>query len=152
MHVAGNIPASIRHGPLALGGLGIFDLRTEMGIENSKFLRAAIFSKSSAGDLILMNLQYLELEAGIRERLLENPGIPVPYLTTTWLTSVCNYMANHNISITLTDQPTSNTARRTDRPIHYATHPPQSLHSGATAGYKPRSHPPTSEHTGGNAG
>ena len=99
-----------------------------------------------------MNLQYLELEAGIRERLLENPGIPVPYLTTTWLTSVCNYMANHNISITLTDQPTSNTARRTDRPIHYATHPPQSLHSGATAGYKPRSHPPTSEHTGGNAG
>ncbi|KAI2489451.1 hypothetical protein MHU86_25142 [Fragilaria crotonensis] len=122
MHVAGNLPTSIRHGPLALGGLGIFDMRTEMGIENLKFLRNAIFSKSSAGDLILMNLQYLQLEAGIGECLLEYPTIPLPYLTSTWLTSVRNYMANHNISVTITEQPSLQLSGRRDQFIMQPHH------------------------------
>ncbi|KAI2492011.1 hypothetical protein MHU86_22536 [Fragilaria crotonensis] len=122
MHVAGNLPTSIRHVPLALGGLGIFDMRTEMGIENLKFLRNAIFSKSSAGDLILMNLQYLQMEAGIGECLLEYPTIPLPYLTSTWLTSVRNYMANHNISVTITEQPSLQLSGRRDQFIMQPHH------------------------------
>jgi hypothetical protein len=122
MHLAGNLPTSIRHGSLALGGLDIFDMRTEMGIENLKFLRNAVFSKSAAGDLILMNLQYRQLEAGIGECLLEHPSISIPYLTSTWLTSVWQYMANHNLSITITDQPSLRLSGRQDQFIMQSSH------------------------------
>lgn len=38
MHVHGNLPTSIRHGPLEMGGLALYDLRTEAGIEAIKYL------------------------------------------------------------------------------------------------------------------
>ena len=41
-----------------LGGLGLYDLRNEAGIEALKFLRNSIYSESEPGNLILLNLQY----------------------------------------------------------------------------------------------
>lgn len=107
MKVCSSIPASIRHGPTELGGLALFDMRTELGIENLKFLRNAIYSHSSAGHLILLNLQYLQLESGIGECLLEHPTIAVSYLTPCWLVSVRQFLAKPNMSVTLTDQQSS---------------------------------------------
>lgn len=122
MNVSSTIPTSIRHGPIELGGLDLYDMRTELGIEQLKFLRNAIFSNSSAGRLILLNLQYLQLEAGIAEGLLANPGIEVSYLTPSWLVSVRDFLATHNMSITLTDQPTIQTAGPTDQFIMQSQH------------------------------
>jgi hypothetical protein len=62
------LPKSIRHGPSELGGLGLFDLRTEMGIAQIKFLRDAILMGKEAGKLILYSLQYSQREAGISRR------------------------------------------------------------------------------------
>jgi hypothetical protein len=106
MKVSRTLPTSIRHGPYELGGLDLYDLRTELGIEMIKFMRDAIFSNSSAGRMLVLNLQYLQLEAGIGPSILENPAIPLSYLTPSWLVSVRKFLAKHNMSITLTDQPT----------------------------------------------
>lgn len=78
LHVSRHLLTSIRHGPIEIGGLALYDMRTEIGIENIKFLRNAIYSHSSAGQLILLNLQYLQLEAGIGDGLLEQPQISIP--------------------------------------------------------------------------
>jgi hypothetical protein len=80
-----------------LGGLNLYDLQTEGGLESIKFMRDAIYSDTQAGRLILINLQYHQLKAGAPERLLEKPHLYIPYLTPTWVTSVRQYLSRHNL-------------------------------------------------------
>ena len=103
MHINSNIPTSIRHGPIEMGGLGLYDLRTEVGIEALKYLRNSLYSESEPGNLIRINLQYSQLEAGIGQPLLEYPTIYIPYLTPTWLLSIRQFLSVHNMSVTLSD-------------------------------------------------
>ena len=95
-------PTVIRHGPTEFAGLYLFDLRTEFGIETIQLLRDAVYSQSEVGNLILLNLQYSQLEAGIGPILLEHPSVHLSYLTPTWVTSVRQYMDNHNVTMTFT--------------------------------------------------
>jgi hypothetical protein len=44
LHISSTILTSLRHGPVELGGLGLYDLRTEAGIEAIKFLRNSLYS------------------------------------------------------------------------------------------------------------
>ena len=96
------IPTAIRHGPPELGGLGLINLRTEVGIKMIRFFRHSVYKKSQVGQLLLLSLQSSQLEAGIPNLLLEEPKIIVPYLTSTWILSMRQYMFNHNLSITIT--------------------------------------------------
>ena len=100
--VACTIPTAIRHGPLSMGGLDLLDLRTEVGISAMKLLRDSIFSESETGKMIMINLHHSQREAGIGRPLLEDPSVPVSYLTPTWLTSIRQFAFTHNISITTT--------------------------------------------------
>ena len=65
LHINKNLPTSIRHGPTTFGGMELFDVRTEAGIEAIKYMRNAVYSQSEAGKLILINVQYSQMEAGI---------------------------------------------------------------------------------------
>lgn len=116
MNASKSMPIFIRHGPLKLGGLVLYDLCTELGIENIKLLRdAVVFADSSAGRMILLNLQYLQLEATIGNAgIIEHPFTSVPYLTHSLLLSVCSFVSKHNMSTTLTEQPTINKASQTN--------------------------------------
>ncbi|KAI2498313.1 hypothetical protein MHU86_16183 [Fragilaria crotonensis] len=82
MHVSGNLPTSIRHGPIEMGGLGMYDLRTEAGIEAIKFLRNSVYTDSEAGNLIRINLQYSQLESGI--------DTPTPIQRRLWKRFICS--------------------------------------------------------------
>ena len=97
------LPTAIRHGPPEMGGIGLMDLRTEVGIEMIRFFRHSVYKQSQVGKLLLLSLQSSQLEAGIPTLLLEEPKTVVPYLTPTWILSMRQYMFNHNISITITD-------------------------------------------------
>ena len=98
------LPTAIRHGPVEMGGLDLIDLRTEIGISTIQYMRDAIYKGSEAGKLILLNLKYSQIESGIAEPLLEHPHIHVPYLTSSWLMSVRQFLYLHNMTITVTDQ------------------------------------------------
>ena len=97
------LPTEIRHGPVVLGGLALLDLRTELGISTIKYMRDAIYKESETGKLMIMNAKYSQIESGLAEPLLENPGIYIPYLTPTWLTSIRQFLFIHNMKISLTD-------------------------------------------------
>lgn len=101
--VSRNIPTAIRHGPLAMGGLDLLDLRTEAGISAVKLLCDSIFAMSETGKMILINLYYSQLEAGIGKPLLSAPAIAISYLTPTWVTSVRQFLFQHNLQIHLTE-------------------------------------------------
>ena len=103
-NVQSTIPTAIRHGPAEYGGLEIFDLRTEAGLEAIKFFRDSVYTGSENGKLLLMNLHYSQIEAGIGEPLLEYPSITLSYLTPTWLMSLRQFLHKHNITIRVTDE------------------------------------------------
>ena len=52
LNVRSTIPTAIRHGPKEMGGLELYDLRTEVGLESIKNFRDAIYSNSENGKLI----------------------------------------------------------------------------------------------------
>jgi hypothetical protein len=48
------LPMAIRFGPIEMGGLGLYDLQTESGIEMIKYFRNEIYKKSSVGELMIL--------------------------------------------------------------------------------------------------
>ncbi|KAI2513678.1 hypothetical protein MHU86_818 [Fragilaria crotonensis] len=105
LQVSSKLPTSIRHGPIEYGGMELYDVRTEAGIEQIKYLRNAIYSGSATGTMIRINLHHSQLEAGVGQPLLENPSYEIPYLTPCWILSLRKFLATHNATITITDQP-----------------------------------------------
>ena len=97
-------PIEIRHGPSTMGGLDLYDLRTEVGICQLKYFRDSVYSNTEAGKLMLINVQYMQLESGLSQPLLEHPQIRISYLTPTWTTSLRQFLYQHNLQVTLTDQ------------------------------------------------
>ena len=103
LNIQSTIPTSIRHGPRELGGIALYDLRTEAGIESLKFFRDALYNNSENGKLIRLNLQYSQIEAGIGQDLLQFPNIHISYLTPTWILSLRQFLSLHNMSVTVSD-------------------------------------------------
>ncbi len=103
LHINKNLPTSIRHGPITMGGMELYDVRTEAFFEAIKYMRDAVYQKSEAGKLILINVQHSQLEAGIIQPILEQPNIHLPYLTPTWITSMHQCLHRHNLPITMTE-------------------------------------------------
>ena len=97
LEYSSNLPTEIRYGPEELGGLGLVNLRAELGISTLKYMRDAISFHTEALKLMI------QIESGISEPLLEYPGISIPYLTPTWITSVRQFLYQPNLSISLTD-------------------------------------------------
>ena len=121
-HLSSTIPTSLRHDPTELGGLGLYDLRTEAGIKAIKFLRNSLISDSEAGNLIRLNLQYSQREAGVGFHLLEEPQEHISYLTPSWILSIWQFLANNNTSIKVSDIHKSQLNGPTDEYIVSASH------------------------------
>ena len=79
------------------------DLRTECGIEMIKYFRHEVYGNTNVGQLLLLQIQASQLEAGLPVNLLEEPTVHIPYLTPTWILSMRQFMSNHSIRITVTD-------------------------------------------------
>jgi hypothetical protein len=115
------LPTEIRHGPIELGGLALMDLRTEMGISTIKYMRNAVYSGSETGKLIILNVKHSQIEAGIADNILENTAVYLPYLTPTWITSVRQFIFQHELKISLTDTLTVHMSGRNDQCIMIPT-------------------------------
>jgi hypothetical protein len=50
-----------------------------------------------------MSLKYTQIEAGVSFNLLEKTSNPISYLTPTWITSVRQFIYQHNISVNISD-------------------------------------------------
>ena len=103
LHIRSTIPTALRYGPIELGGLGLYDLRTEMGVETLKFLRNALYSDSEAGNLIRLNLDYSQREAGVDFHLLEQPNRHISYLSPSWILSVRQFLGNNSMHLQISN-------------------------------------------------
>jgi hypothetical protein len=98
------------------------DLRTEMGISQLKYFRDSVYADSEAGQMMILNVKYSQLESGISESILENPGINISYLTPTWTTSLRQFLYQHNLTISLTETMTVQFRGRYDQCIMCQSH------------------------------
>ena len=128
LHISSTIPTSLRHGPVELGGLGLYDLRTEVGIDAIKFLRNSLYSDSESGNLIRLNLQYSQRESGVEFHLIEQPDTHISYLTPSWILSIRQFLSNNNMSIQVSDihmdkpqGPTDNYIMQSENLLRYET-------------------------------
>lgn len=97
------LPLAIRHGPHKYACLALTDLRTESGLQLLKALRNSIFANTEHGRTMITSIKTSQLESGLDKHLLLHPSIHVSYLTPMWATSICQYLHNHNMSVSLTD-------------------------------------------------
>ena len=147
LHVQSTLPTSIRHGPREYGGLELYDLRTEVGIEAIKFFRDAIYANSETGKLLRLNMQYSQLEAGIGPLLLEHPDIHLSYLTPTWILSQRQYLCFVSQPDGYSKRFLHHTTSGFQRRIYHATAASPTLQCPATKGHQPRTFVFASLHT-----
>ena len=53
---------------------------------------------------MIMTVKYTQIESGLLQPILEHPSVHIPYMTPTWTTSLRQFLYQHNLTITLTDQ------------------------------------------------
>ncbi|KAI2498976.1 hypothetical protein MHU86_15539 [Fragilaria crotonensis] len=100
--LSSKLPTAIRYGPISMG-LGLMDIRTECGIEMIKYFRHHVYCKTQVGELLTIQLKTMQLEAGIPQPLLEFPGLKISYLTPTWISSLRQFLSNHNLTVSVSD-------------------------------------------------
>ena len=81
-----HFPCRAAFGPKELCGMSLLDLSIEEGIRQIQHFMDHIFVMDSVGELIMIALRFLQIEAGSGHHLLEAPSIEIPYLTPCWIT------------------------------------------------------------------
>lgn len=94
-----HFPRAIAYGPTEFGGLALRDLKTEQGVLQIKLLMEHVYHSTSTGNMIIIALQTLQMEAGISKLLLTELSQPLPYITNCWITSLRAFMFFNNIAL-----------------------------------------------------
>ncbi len=90
-------------GPVAVGGLTLKDLPTGQGIQQIMTLLGHVYHDTVPGRMLLIAVQNLQMEEGIKMLLLQDPTKLVPYPTQCWLTSLLEFIGENQTSIELTE-------------------------------------------------
>ena len=81
---------AVRHGPTHLGGMDIFRLDMEQGVQHTKMVIGHLRKEDEIGSMLSISLDHLQLQAGISWPVLSKPGhiqqtyIDPCYLSHTW--------------------------------------------------------------------
>ena len=97
-----SFPHRVAFNPKDLYGLALLDISIDQGVHQIQHFLNHIFAADSVGNLILIALQCLQLEAGCSFHILEHPNEYLPYITLCWLTSIQDFLAQHKIVLKVT--------------------------------------------------
>jgi hypothetical protein len=90
MGINRSMATAVRHGPLELGGMEVFSLETEQGIQHTKMLLSHVRKQDQVDRMLLLSLDQLQLQAGVSWPVLSRNGatqweyVDPCYLTHTW--------------------------------------------------------------------
>jgi hypothetical protein len=79
------------YAPIQEFGVGLRNLRIEQGLAQIQALLNYIGTGHKVGNVKLISYRTLQLKAGVHFALLEQPFKPIPYLTSCWFTSLCEF-------------------------------------------------------------
>jgi hypothetical protein len=90
MGINHSMATAVRHRPLELGGMEVFSLETEQGIQHTKMLLSHVRKQDQVSRMLLLSLDQLQLQAGVSWPVLSQNGatqwkyVDPCYLTHTW--------------------------------------------------------------------
>ncbi len=97
--------------------MALLDMSAEQGVPGVQHFTDQVFSKDSVGNLIVIALRSLQIESGSGSHLLENPSVWIPYITSSWLTSIQDFIGKSKIKIKVASAQLVPTSREQDRYI-----------------------------------
>jgi hypothetical protein len=92
LSVSKAFPHQVVFVPKDLCGMALLDLSVDQGVCQIQHFTNHVFAKDSINNLILITLCCPQLESGCGFHLLEEPSMPITYITPHWLTSMQDYM------------------------------------------------------------
>jgi hypothetical protein len=81
---------AVRHGPVSLGGMDVFNLETEQAVEHTKLIVAHLRKDDEIGRMIKLSIDHLQIQAGTSWAVLSRPGMTARqyvdpgYASHTW--------------------------------------------------------------------
>jgi hypothetical protein len=81
---------AVRHGPACYGGLEVFNLETEQGVQHASLIVSHLRKEDEVGQMLHLSLDHLQLQAGVSWPVMSQPGhtqrsyVDNCYLTHTW--------------------------------------------------------------------
>jgi hypothetical protein len=103
-------------GPAKFGCLGLADLYTEMYSQRLESIISHILSRSSIGNLMTINLGYLNLLSDKSIPYLESKT-PIKYIQKNWFSGIHTFIIENEISINVSESWTPTIEREQDAPL-----------------------------------
>jgi hypothetical protein len=95
-------------------GCGLIDLRIEQGLMQLQSLLDFVGTSHKVGNVILISLRHLQLEAGVSFDLFHLPHRQLPYLTDCWLLHLRRFCSKFGISLRIRSNRVPQSAREND--------------------------------------
>ena len=96
-------PRVVCFGPLEFGGLTFRDLFTEQGALRIKALMEHIYHDTETGQMIMIAIQSLQMEAGTSAHILTDPTPLLVYIEPCWISAIRDFMATNQLSLEFTN-------------------------------------------------
>jgi hypothetical protein len=94
-----NMPKEVVYGPEDLGGLGLHDLYVEQGIKQISTLIGHVRQGSDTGRMMLIQLEWCQVQAGTVDDLLQSPTAAIDYIETCWIMSIRDFLRTYKLQI-----------------------------------------------------
>lgn len=92
-----NFPHAVAFAPAHVFGIGLVNLCTEQGLFQLQALLDYMGTEHKVGNVMLIILRHLQVEAGVSFDLLSQPSIPLVYLTDYWILYLRRFCATRGI-------------------------------------------------------
>ena len=92
-------PHAVAFAPLSVFGCGLWDLRLEQGLSHVQSLLDYVGTDTKVGNLMLISLRTLQVEAGVSFDLFLRPNVSLSHLTDCWILGLRSFCALHTISL-----------------------------------------------------
>ena len=97
-----HMPREVVYGPPSLFGLGMHDYYIEQGTQQLCTLVGHIRQESETGNMMRIELQWCQVQAGTKTHLLADPKDSIDYIETCWIMSIRDFLRTYHLQIDLT--------------------------------------------------
>ena len=97
-----NMPREVVYGPPSLFGLGLHDYYIEQGTQQVSTLVGHIRQLSETGNMMRIELQWCQVQAGTQTHLLADPTDSIDYIESCWIMSIRDFLRTYGLRIDLT--------------------------------------------------
>ena len=97
-----NMPKEVIYGPPEIFGLGLHDYYIEQGIQQLITLFGHIRQNSETSKMMMIELQWCQVQAGTAKHLLADPIDPIDYIETCWIMGIRDFLRTYGLRIDLT--------------------------------------------------